>query len=155
MYFRERYENRINEIDDVSYILPNKGDRTWFSIRTSITCLCVFLIYTLIQFCDCLWIFDRYLVKRKSMYVIVIKWLTYASKNFTIIVNVLDGKTEDIRVYTREKMVCWPIAEKLKEYIRGYRMMKQATDGTKREKSKFKKKYWILIHIFTDERFFP
>lgn len=66
----------------------------------------------------------------------------------------LDGKTEDIRVYTREKMVCWPIAEKLKEYIRGYRMMKQAT-GTKREKSKFKKKYWILIHIFTDERFFP
>lgn len=52
-----------------------------------------------------------------------------------------------IRVYTRKK-ICWPTAEKLKEYIRAYRMMKQATDGAKREKSKFKKKYWILIRIY-------
>lgn len=27
LYFRERYENRINEIDHVSYILSNKEDR--------------------------------------------------------------------------------------------------------------------------------
>lgn len=53
-----------------------------------------------------------------------------------------------IRMYTRKK-ICWPTAEKLKEYIRAYRMMKQATDGAKNgEKSKFKKKYWILIRIY-------